>query len=85
GHYRPRLEPDPEPRQAPVDMRPWRFAVPCAFTLASCVVALYLLFSPLGLVGGPGTVFKAAIAALVLLNAGVWRWYQRNSGAQAVT
>ncbi|MFT7289551.1 MAG: SSS family solute:Na+ symporter [Halieaceae bacterium] len=85
GHYRPRLEPDPEPRQAPVDMRPWRFAVPCAFTLASCVVALYLLFSPLGLVGGLGTVFKAAIAALVLLNAGVWRWYQRNSGAQAVT
>jgi len=35
-----------------VDLTPWRFAIPCAVTLLSCVVALYLLFSPVGLVGG---------------------------------
>ncbi len=35
-----------------VDLQPWRFAGPCAVTLISSVIALYLLFSPIGLVGG---------------------------------
>lgn len=55
-----------------VNMQPWRFAVPCAVTLLSSVIALYLLFSPVGLVGGIGTMFWAAISALIALNIVAW-------------
>jgi SSS family solute:Na+ symporter len=55
-----------------VNMQPWRFAVPCALTLLSSVIALYLLFSPVGLVGGIGTVFWAAISALIAFNIVAW-------------
>jgi SSS family solute:Na+ symporter len=55
-----------------VNMQPWRFAVPCAVTLLSSVIALYLLFSPVGLVGGIGTIFWTAISALIALNIVSW-------------
>jgi SSS family solute:Na+ symporter len=55
-----------------VNMQPWRFAVPCAVTLLSSVIALYLLFSPVGLVGGIGTIFWTAISALIALNIVAW-------------
>ena len=67
GHIQPRGEPWVYSSQAVVDMSPWRFAGPCAFTLLSCVVALYLLFSPLGLVGGLSQWFTPLITLLVLL------------------
>ena len=55
-------------------MTPWRFARPVAFTLLSGVVALYLVFSPLGLASaqGPGAAFATLCAALVLANMAVW-------------
>ena len=37
-----------------VDMTPWRFAIPTAILLASCIVMTYLLFSPIGLAGDMG-------------------------------
>jgi len=46
--------------------------VPCAVTLLSSVIALYLLFSPVGLVGGIGTIFWTAISALIALNIVSW-------------
>jgi SSS family solute:Na+ symporter len=55
-----------------VDMQSWVFAVPCAVSLLSSVIALYLLFSPVGLVGGIGTIFWAAIGALIVLNIVAW-------------
>jgi SSS family solute:Na+ symporter len=55
-----------------VNMQPWRFAVPCAVTLLSSVIALYLLFSPVGLVGGIGTIFWTAISALIAFNIVAW-------------
>jgi len=67
-----------------VDMTPWRYARPCAVTLFSCVVALYLLFSPIGLAGGPGQTLALSLAALVALNIGCWLWYRQNyAGAAA--
>ena len=61
-----------EPRQQ-VDLSPWRLAPPVATTLLSLVVAMYLVFSPLGLAGaGPGWPFAAGIACLVVLNVAVW-------------
>ncbi len=66
-------------RNEQVDMTPWRFAKPLAVTLFSCVVATYLLFSPLGVASeaGPGMLFGVLIGALALGNAMVWSWAAR--------
>ena len=58
--------------KAQVDLTPWRYAKPCGFTLMSCVFALYLLFSPIGLVGGLSAAFLPIIAVLVALNVVAW-------------
>ncbi|MEM7612571.1 MAG: solute:sodium symporter family transporter [Pseudomonadota bacterium] len=55
-----------------VDLTPWRFARPAAFSLLSAVVFLYLLFSPIGLVGGMGSLFATLVGALFALNLLVW-------------
>ena len=55
-----------------VDLQPWRFAGPCAVTLLSCVIGLYLLFSPIGLVGGISTLFWFATSVLIVANIAVW-------------
>lgn len=55
-----------------VDLTPWRYAVPCAITLMSCVVALYLLFSPVGLVGGLSSAFWPLMLSLLAVNVVVW-------------
>lgn len=68
------------PRQTPwaygiqnkVDLTPWRLALPCAFTLLSMVVFLYLLFSSVGLVDGLSGLFWPLVIALVLTNLVVW-------------
>lgn len=59
----------PDPR---VDLKPWSLARPTAFTLLSCVAALYLLFSPVGLAGGPTTLFWPALGGLLVMNIAVW-------------
>jgi SSS family solute:Na+ symporter len=55
-------------------MTEWRFARPLAVTLFSCVVATYLLFSPIGLASGAGVgaLFAGLIGALAIGNAAVW-------------
>jgi solute:Na+ symporter, SSS family len=61
-----------EPRQQ-VDLSPWRLAPQAATTLLSLVVAMYLVFSPLGIAGpGPGWPFAAGMACLAVLNIAVW-------------
>lgn len=55
-----------------VDLTPWRFGIPCAFTLMSCVIGLYLLFSPIGLVNGLSVAFWPLIAVLALINFAAW-------------
>ena len=61
------------PNAAKVDLTPWRFARPVAFTLMSAVVALYLIFSPLGLANGEiGIGFIAAMSAVVIANILIW-------------
>ncbi|MEC8167237.1 MAG: hypothetical protein VX041_05490, partial [Pseudomonadota bacterium] len=84
GWWRPksntRNEQAPENTEAlrppPVDMTPWRFARACSFSLLSCVVFLYLLFSPVGLAGTAGedggSTFVAVVAILLALNSVVW-------------
>jgi solute:Na+ symporter, SSS family len=72
GWARPRSEDwSYQPRRL-LDLTPWRFAIPCAVTLMSCVVALYLLFSPIGLVGGLSAAFWPLIVSLVVVNVLIW-------------
>jgi SSS family solute:Na+ symporter len=71
GHLRP-AQARSTTRSAPVDMTPWVFAKACSFSLFSCVVLLYMIFSPLGLAGGSGGLFKTLTALLVVINVLVW-------------
>ena len=71
GHLRP-MQVRSTSRSAPVDMTPWVFAKACSFSLFSCVVLLYMIFSPLGLAGGSGGLFTMLTALLVVSNIFVW-------------
>ncbi len=74
----PRAEAWSYVRKDLVDLRPWRFAKPVAVTLLSAVVFLYLLFSPIGLVGGLSGLFWPSVAVLVALNGLLW-WRSRRA------
>lgn len=74
GLWKPRTEAWIFHPQQALDLNPWGYGIPCAATLLSCVLALYLLFSPLGLVGGLSHYFLPCLTALVLVNIGIW-WY----------
>lgn len=80
GRLRPRAEPWQYLRRDLVDLTPWRYAKPVAFTLLSAVVFLYLLFSQVGLVDGVSPAFWPAVAVLVGINALVW-WRSATNGA----
>jgi len=54
-------------------MTPWRYALPTAILLAAGIVVTYLLFSPIGLVGGIGPEFYVALAGVALV-AGFLCW-----------
>jgi len=74
GYFYPRAQAWSYAAHNKVDMRPWPFAIPCATTLMSCVIALYLLFSPVGLVDGLSAAFWPLLSLLIVLNALVWWW-----------
>ena len=77
GYLYPREETWTFHKKNLVDLTPWRYAVPCAITLLSCVVGVYLLFSPLGLVDGIGRFFLPSIALLFFINFKIWYQYTR--------
>jgi SSS family solute:Na+ symporter len=72
GWLRPRSEDWCYKPRRLLDLTPWRFALPCAVTLMSCAVALYLLFSPIGLVGGLSVAFWPLITLLLIINILIW-------------
>ena len=74
GYLAPRPEAWTYTRRDLVDMTPWHFAVPVAFTLLSAVVFLYLVFSTVGLVGGVSDLFR--LLSLALLAANVLFWWR---------
>ena len=78
GHFFPREEAWTFHKKELVDLTPWRFAVPCAATLLSCVVGVYLLFSPVGLVNGLSALFSPLIILLFFVNCIIWYLYSRN-------
>ena len=73
GRVAPRKTPWTYETKSVVDLTPWAFARPTAFTLLSLVVALYLLFSPLGVVDNAFSgVFQILMGLLAAANIGVW-------------
>ena len=79
GRLKPRQQAWQYATKSAVDLRPWRHARATALTLLSCVVAVYLLFSKLGLVTGITPVFYWLLSALGLLNAIAWALSIRNA------
>ena len=75
GYFFPVSTPWTYQNNEKVDMQPWRLRVPCATTLISCVIGLYLLFSPLGIVGGLSQLFFPLVGGLVAVNIAVWWHY----------
>ena len=76
GWWRPREKAWTFSPNAQVDMTPWRFAKPLAITLFSCVVALYIVFSPIGFASAVGLTQAAflGLSALVVGNLAIWLW-----------
>jgi len=78
GHFRPRAHAWTYEPHNKVDMNPWRFAIPCSITLMSSVIAVYLLFSPIGLVDGLSASFWPLIWGLIIVNVLAWWWISRH-------
>jgi len=57
-----------------VDLTPWRYSWAVSSTLFACIVALYLVFSPVGLVGGMSGLFWLLLSLLFIANAGFSAW-----------
>ena len=55
-------------RKEKVDLTPWKWSFPCAITMLSCIVLLYVFFSPIGIVGGLSTIFWLVVFLIVIGN-----------------
>ena len=73
-HWRPRTTPWHFKQAARVDMQPWRYAPAASMTMISAIIVVYLLFSPLGLVGGLGSEFWWYSGLCMLLNLVLCAW-----------
>ena len=84
GAAKPLEKPWQFERKDTVDLVPWAYAIPVSITLFSSVAGLYVLFSPIGLVGGFSIWFWPVIFLIVALNIIGWivslkRWRHRYS------
>jgi len=68
GLYKPVKQPWVYQQAAKVDLTPWRFALPASSTMVTCIIVIYLLFSPFGLVGGFSDLFYWLLGATILSN-----------------
>ncbi|NIB40463.1 solute:sodium symporter family transporter [Pseudomaricurvus alkylphenolicus] len=84
GRWMPLEKPWHYHEQAKVDMTPWVYALPVAITLMCGIVMTYVLFSPIGLVGGLSPAFWPVMGSLVVINIALCvismnRWRQKYS------
>ncbi len=64
GKFYPMATPWHFTPKAEVNMTPWRYAIPCAIVLVGLIATLYLMFSPVGFVGGVSSAFIPALIGL---------------------
>ncbi len=72
GYFMPLQKPWKYERNEKIDLTPWGYALPASITLFSCVVTLYILFSPIGLVGGLSSMFWPCIGLVIATNLICW-------------
>ncbi|RME65629.1 MAG: solute:sodium symporter family transporter [Alphaproteobacteria bacterium] len=72
GRWHPLATPWHYQRHEKVDMTPWRYALPVAVTLLSLIAMVYVLFSPIGVAGGPHPLFWEIIALIAAFNIVGW-------------
>lgn len=68
GFWMPMQKPWRFESKSKVDMTPWAYGLPVAITMVSCVIVIYLVFSPIGLVGGLSALFWFILAAIIVIN-----------------
>ena len=74
GFYQPREEGDYFVQKAKVDLTPWRYSWAASSTLFAAILIVYLIFSPVGLVGGISTLFWPCVIAVMGVNL-VFCWW----------
>lgn len=74
GFTRPRQEGRYFKENAKVDLTPWKYSWAASSTLFACIIIVYLIFSPLGLVNGIGITFWILVALVLTANTlfGLW-------------
>ena len=72
GYFKPLPNPWRYPKNAVVDLAPWRFLFPVSINLFSAIIFLYIIFSPIGLVGGLSNMFWVLVVSLLLFNISIW-------------
>ena len=72
GHIRPLSKPWVFNKKKVIDLTPWKKAFPVSVTLFTAVIVLYILFSPIGLVGGLTAKFWPLIILLTIINIIIW-------------
>ncbi len=82
GYFMPLDKPWHYTPQNKVDMTPWAYALPVAIVLFAGIIFVYLLFSPIGFVGGLSAYFWPAcvallVATVVLCRLSISRWHEK--------
>ncbi|MAZ87828.1 MAG: solute:sodium symporter family transporter [Cellvibrionaceae bacterium] len=74
GYWRPLKDAWHYKPQNKVDMTPWVYALPVSFILFAGIILVYLLFSPIGLVGGLSPYFWPLVVLVVAVTALLCWW-----------
>ena len=67
GHLKPTENDWQYDNQPKVSLAPWRYAYPASFTLVAGMIISYLVFSPIGLVGGITSEFWYYLALVIVV------------------
>ncbi len=72
GYFKPLSNPWRYPKNAVVALAPWKFLFPVSINLFSAIIFLYIIFSPIGLVGGLSNMFWVLVVSLSFVNVSIW-------------
>ena len=84
GHIRPLSKPWVFNKKKVIDLTPWKKAFPVSVTLFTAVIVLYILFSPIGLVGGLTAKFWPIIILLTTINIIIWLYNTQGNNKLSV-
>lgn len=77
GQIKPAASNSNEQDSSTVKLEPWKYAIPVSTTLVWFILLLYLLFSPIGLVGGIKSMFWVILGVITILNFTFCFWHIR--------